>query len=508
MNHQSACLAQNGVLGSRKRTSCRRGDVPRIGVAVIIALCICMVSLLPQRAFAWGETKHPIEELLVQRMYLDDRHVFCGSSASWGTNRFGLFVFDRETETWKNYCAGDGFPANSIRAITEHNGSIDVVSRLGVARFDPGSEEYQVLASNPYGRAGPKTILELDEKTYTLSTDSLIEWDGEQRKVYNFPSAPPLPSEMAGRFGPRSDRYGFSFSQPVIVGNRIFFAYDRHGEYGSSTFGVGHFDIHSKAFEFLPSSIFQGNATDCFISGASIVFATARHLYEGNARPAAGFVEFVPKTGEFRSWEGLQLPGAPRAIFCVEQDETDYWIGTDRGVFRIDKEDRNCTHYAVRKAVMPRDGVNVHAMYGDLHGSNQYPVVTELAKGATVDLLGVYDAWCEIDAPCRIDGYIPASVVGDGPTWVTGDRVGSYISIKQPRTQKTAVKVRSSDESNTLLMLGWENPPKDAYRVTGRAGRLPSMQWYQIEIPTAWVSRDCVSFVMEKVDSISNSRED
>ena len=64
---------------------------------------VLTLVLSPTVCFSWGESKHPISELLIQRVYLDTNYVFCGYDAYWGTNVFGLFVFDRRTETWTNY---------------------------------------------------------------------------------------------------------------------------------------------------------------------------------------------------------------------------------------------------------------------------------------------------------------------------------------------------------------------------------------------------------------------
>ena len=63
-------------------------------IAVVLSPTICL---------SWGESKHSITELLIKKVYLDKNYVFCGSDAHWGTNVFGVFVFDRRTETWTNY---------------------------------------------------------------------------------------------------------------------------------------------------------------------------------------------------------------------------------------------------------------------------------------------------------------------------------------------------------------------------------------------------------------------
>jgi hypothetical protein len=67
-------------------------------------LCFLIGAILiPATCLSWEESKHPITELLIQRVYVDTNYVFCGSDAYWGSNVFGLFVFDRRTETWFNY---------------------------------------------------------------------------------------------------------------------------------------------------------------------------------------------------------------------------------------------------------------------------------------------------------------------------------------------------------------------------------------------------------------------
>lgn len=73
-------------------------------------IVVFAVLVSPILVFPWGESMHPISEILIHHIVLTEDYVFCGSDASWGTNEFGLFVFDRKGNTWKNHSKGNEFP--------------------------------------------------------------------------------------------------------------------------------------------------------------------------------------------------------------------------------------------------------------------------------------------------------------------------------------------------------------------------------------------------------------
>ncbi len=446
------------------------------------------VFLIPKIGFSWGESKHPIDEVLVQEILLTEDYVFCGTDASWGTNKFGLFVFDRRTETWSNYCKGNNFPSNEIKKIERKGQDVDV----SFARFDLTTGKYEVKkGSFKYGP--PTYILKIGNKTYTVAVDSIVVSNGDKEKVYRSSIYPPNHYNIS-----KQTRDKYIFSYPIFYENKIYFAYNLHVGPDSHTEGIGSFDLSDNSFNFYPSKIFKaGYTTDCFIHNSSIIFSTAEFGYEGNARRAVGFVEFSPADLSFKIWNELPLPSDSLAIFGLEQDSLEYWIGTDRGVFRINKKTGKCIHYGIRKGLMPRDGINVHSFY-DSHPFNKYPVVAELNKCDTAEILGVLNGWCEIKAPTKIKGLVSSSDVAE--EIAPSDRKHPRKVRLKTDKGKIEVKISSSDESNNLLVFGgWENPPKDEYICVGGTGSKNLIEWYRIIIPTAWIKMDNLTFSLEEI---------
>jgi len=461
-----------------------------------IFMVVLNIFLIPQIGFSWGERKHPIDEVLVQEILLTENYVFCGTDASWGTNDFGLFVFDRRTETWSNYCKGNNFPSNKIKKI-ERKGKIVYVrtwSNSGpIVRFDLNTGEYETVKKGSFKFGTPGFNLKIGEKNYNFVLDSIVVSSNNKEEVYRPSTPPPQYSQT-----PEVLRKGYSFSHPIFYENKIYFAYNFHEFYESCTKGIGSFDLSDNSFNFYPSKILKGgDITDCFIHNSSIIFSTASFVYEANAGRAVGFIEFSPADSSFKIWNEFPFPSDSLAIFGLEQDSLEYWMGTDRGVFRINKKTGECIHYGITKGLMPRDGRNVYSFY-DSNPLIQYPVVAELNKCDTAEILGVLNGWCEIKAPAKIKGLVSSSDVAEEIA-PSGRKNPRKVRLKTDKG-RIEVKIRSSEESNNLLVLGgWENPPEDEYICVGGSGSKNLIEWYRIIIPTAWIKMDNLTFSLEEI---------
>jgi hypothetical protein len=446
---------------------------------------IIVTLLAAGAALPWEETRHPIGEVLVQRLLLDERYVLCGTDAYWGTNTFGLFVFDRVTEAWTNYpLVEDELSASSaVKSIKKVGNHADVMFRRGLIRFDLNTGEAQADPEVRRERGPTVHTLETYGRKYTFSQNSVTVSDGTGERTY-LPATPP-PDPVTGK-----PLEHYAFCAPVLYGDRIFFGYN-HGRW---TVGLGSIGLEDTTFHFYPSDIFKGTATGGFVLWSSIIFTTAEYRYECNAGPAAGLVQFAPGESTFAIWQELPLPDYPLAIFCLEQDSLEYWLGTDRGVLRIDKMTNVVTQYGVRKGIAKRDGINIHACFGDLWKSrNQYPASAELNKGDSVELLEVYHGWCKIKAPEETRGFVSASDVSE------------VQSGEGPRTLKVmpdaVVRVRSSPDANALTKFDrFGNPPEEEYHAMGWVGPADSAEWYIITLPTAWVHKNDLIFSMGEVE--------
>lgn len=453
------------------------------------------IFLIPQIGFSWSERKHPIDEVLVEEILLTEDYVFCGTDASWGTNAFGLFVFDRKTETWSNYSRGNDFPSNEVKKIERKGQDVYVKSRGSTVRFDLYTGKHEIKKES-FNYGLPTYILKIGGKNYNFVYDSIVVSSNNKKEVYRPSTHPPQYYKI-----PEKLREGYYFSHPIFYKNKIYFAYNFIEYYDSYTKGIGGFDINDNSFNFYPSEIFKGgDITGCFKHNSSIIFPTAKCVYEANAGAAVGFVEFSPADSSFKIWKELPFPSDLLGIFGIEQDNLEYWIGTDRGVFRINKKTEECIHYGVRKALMPRDGINVHSSYEPSLGSfNQYPVIAELNKCDTAEILGVLNDWCEIKAPVEIKGFVSSSNVEE----VIKPSGRKYPGKARLKTDKgrVEVKINPNDKSSNLVVLDeWENPPEDEYICTGEAGKKNVINWYKIIIPTAWIKMDNLIFSLEEIE--------
>ncbi len=459
---------------------------------VILGLC-----LTPAVCFAWAESKHPIDELLIHELYLDSNYVFCGSAASWGTNIFGLFVFDRRRETWTNYSVANGFPSNKVFEIERRGDFVYVTSWKGVVRFNRHDGSFEVVDREYHrGRHLPlEFTLTIQGLDYRISGDSVIVHDGRASCLY-VPSSAEIPPPRYPKFA-----RAFRFTHPIVHQGKIFLAYVWTYEHSYETGGMASFDLGDRSFHFYPTDIFRSeDVTGSFLWDSSIILSTAEFVYEANARPAVGFVCFSPSDSSFSLWDELSLPEEPLALFQVEQDEKEFWIGTHKGVFRIDKRTGKCIHYQIKSGLIPKDGTNVFSSCGNLNERNESPLVAELDKGERVELIGVYKAWCEIPAPTDIVGF----VAGLDVEQVVGSAEPPhprFVQLKSVRNRTIEIKSASRRESTTLAAFDSRNPPKSQYELVGeRDKRSPDgtmlVKWYKIRLPTAWVHRDRMTYCL------------
>jgi hypothetical protein len=436
-------------------------------------------------AFPWEEPSHSPEEVLVHRLLLDENYVLCGTDAHWGSNTFGLFVFDRRTETWTNYpLVGGRLSASSkVKSIDKKGDHANVRFARGLIRFDLNTGEVQVGPEVTFKQQSPTTdTVKINDREYIFCSDSIVVSEGTEKRTYS-----PVTSTLTDPNTGKPLKHTV-FCSPIAYGDRIYFGYISD----FWTVGLGSFGLEDTTFHFYPSNIFKGQTTSAFIRGSSIIFATAEFRFEGNAGPAAGLVQFTPSETTFSIWRELPLPEYPIAILCLEQDTSEYWLGTDKGVFRMDKKTNVSTHYGITKGIIARDGVNVYGCLGD-PGMNQYPVVAELNKGESVELLKVYHGWCEINAPVEIRGHVSISDVSE------------VHSEERPLTVKVepeaVVRVNTRPDSNVLVRFNrFGNPPEDEYQVMGWSGQVGSERWYTIIMPTAWVHKDDLTFSMGEVE--------
>ena len=240
----------------------------------------------------------------------------------------------------------------------------------------------------------------IDDVNYRVYRDSVIVGTIPNIDAY-IPSSEQIP-EPTG-IQPIPKNLSPIFSYPVVYENKIYMPYDL-GLAVTSTYteGIGVFDIAEKTFHFYGSGIFRGTVTGGFVYDSLIIFPTARFLYEANARPAAGFVAFNLTNSTFSEWKELPLPDKPLAIFQVAQDEREYWLGTDKGIFRITKKTHKSAHYQITKGIVSKDSTNVHYSCGGLLKENSSELVTKLEKGKEVEIVAVLNQWCEISVPKEI----------------------------------------------------------------------------------------------------------
>jgi len=452
-------------------------------------IIVFAVFLLPFIVFPWGESRHPISKVLIHHIVLTEEYVFCGSDASWGTNSFGLFVFNRKENTWKNYSKGNEFPFNRIKGMKKEGKYIYLNYRSKIVRFDLTTMEYEITTDKTFetksGKYGEYRI-EVGEDIYKLLKHSIIKENRGKETEYSPANPPPGFSELS-----ESREYGYWFLTPILLNNKIYFAYNFSVGPSLNTRGLGSFDLSSKIFEYYPSDIFKsGSISDRFVKDSLIIFSTATYAYEANAFPSVGFVSFCATNSIFKLWKGFPLPSASLAIFCVEQDSIEIWIGTNRGVYKIKKKTKECEHYGIKKDIVAEDTINLYSDYR--RGIRS--MGAKLAKGDSVEILGVYNKNCEILSPVDIIGYVLKSDVKEKLKSDTGSGMSvSSVKLKFGRN-RPQIKRKPEEESKALKVFDYSPLPVDRKYILIDSILTENNIWYKIKIPTVWVRRDDLIF--------------
>jgi hypothetical protein len=465
-------------------------------------LLFCLVIILmtiSNVCFPWGENEHPISELLIERLYLDTNYVYCGSDALWGTNAYGLFVFNRKTETWTNYPSL--FESNldlrvrDVKVIEREGDFIYATYRTGIAlkfnRTDGAVEEvngrrwefqpqFSIISNNMNYRISQNTVVvesTKDTSMYSPSSEQITKPTGVE----------PIPENLTP-----------IFSHPVLYHNNIYMPYDLDlGVPSSWTNGIAVFDVIKKTFSFYGSDIFKGSVTGSFIFDSLLIFSTASREYEFNARPAAGFVAFNPRDFRFSLWQGLPLLDTNFAIFQVEQDEGEFWIGTDKGVLRIDKATKKTWHYQITKGIAQKDSLKIYSSCGNFE-SNSSMVVAQVNKGDSVDLLGEMYEWCEIKSSKIISGWVEAKYV---EKVIAKDIAHKNILKFKPLNEFEVIPVKAGPylEIPILMTINANSLLEHEYELIDNIGSNNQISWYKIRLPSAWINMDNLNFLLGEI---------
>ncbi len=461
-------------------------------------LTICLIAacaLAPAICFSWGEGKHPISELLIHHVCLDSNFVFCGSHAHWGTNDFGVFFFDRRTETWTNY-PDVGVSDRRIDPIADFKAQGDWISvefYSGIIhRFNCKDRLHEIISNRKKRESWPLGYqMKVGRTEYWIDRDSVVVVEDNDTMSYRS-AGQDIPEPIG--IQPVARDLNPTFATPLVHQNKVYLPYDLGLAITTThTDGIAVFHLDKRTFEFFTSEVLRGTVTDHFVYDSLIIFSTAKFWYERNAGPAAGFVAFDPTTSAFSSWKELPLPDEPLAIFDVAQDQGEYWIGTDKGVFRIDKNTEEIRHYQIAWGIVSKDIALVHSSGGD--GT---PVVARLDKGRDVDILAVWNGWCEIKSPRNIAGFVEGKYV-EG---VTLGKDGDQICRFGPLEKKERIAVRVSDEPDAELMveLHANSLREYEYKVVARVQKHGQPVWYKIKLPTAWINMDDLVFQLGEVE--------
>jgi len=452
--------------------------------------------LSPILVFPWGESMHPISEVLIHHIVLTEDYVFCGSDASWGTNEFGLFVFNRKENTWENYSKGNEFPFNTIKGMEKEEKYLYVNYRSKIVRFDLTTMEYEITTDKTFEAKGGifgEYRIGVGEDIYKLLKHSIIKESRGEETEYLPANLPPGFSEL-----PESQEYGYWFSTPILLNNKIYFAYNFSAGPSLNTRGLGSFDLNSKTFKYYPSDIFKsGSISDRFVKDSLIIFSTATYAYEANAFPSVGFVSFAPSNSSFELWKGFPLRSDSLAIFCLEQDSIEIWIGTNRGVYKINKKNKECEHYGIKKGIVAEDTINLYSDFDiRVRPAEKIPMVAKLAKGDSVEILGVYNDNCEILSPVDILGYVLKSHVKEKVKFDSQSGT-SKASVKldfSDYRHKPHIKREPKEESETLVVFNYRPLPVDRKYILIDSIAIKNNIWYKIKVPTVWFARDNLTF--------------
>lgn len=477
---------------TRTKTSISRNK--KAGRALIFC-CMVMFALKPVVCFSWGESEHPIGELLIHHVYLDSNYVFCGSHAHWGTNDFGVFLFDRKMETWTNYpdVGVSDRRFDPIKDFKSQGDWVYVEFYSGIVhRFNSRDGSHEII-SNPKRRERYPLSYQINVEgiEYWISHDSIVVLEDDDTISYK-PAGQGIPKPTGSQ--PLSKALRPIFSQPVLFQNKIYMPYDL-GLAGITTYtdGIAVFDVSQKEFQFYGSDIFKGTVTGGFVHKSLIVFPTAGYHYEGNATPAAGFVAFSPSDLTFSLWKELSLPQEPLAIFQLAQDDKEYWVGTDKGVFRIDKKKKEAIHYQITAGIVAKEGADVCAAQGGY-------VVAKLDKDREVELLAVWNGWCEIISPKNIGGFIEGKYVGSVTFRNKAHENVCRFNPLRPG-EKIPVRLSAQPDAELILELDASSLKEHEYKVAATVTSKDQPTGYMIKLPTVWISMDDLLFQLGEVDN-------
>ncbi|MCK4328590.1 hypothetical protein KAX02_01985 [candidate division WOR-3 bacterium] len=461
-----------------------------------VGLIVGFISILiPASSFCWGESKHSIDEVLIQRMYLDTNYVFCGCRAYWGTNKYGLFVFDRRTEEWKNY---RGFGLQVEKIIKSGNNVIIKFSDPGIRYV-----KSNLVDGSWIGCKKPieeKKLFQWEIETngikYGVSADSITIMEDEYETVYR-----PNPEQIPPPRGIESFvqiQPNLFLIHPISLGTKIYSAFAVNHEMHTIAKGVTAFDINNKSFEFFLSDLVVG-CTGSFVGDSCIIFPTAFFGYEINAQPAVGFVSFDPKNLTFSKWNGANLPEEPLALFCVEQDEREYWIGTDKGVFRTNKATGRCIHYNIVGGTVVKDSTPVHAGCGNF-GENYTPIAYFLNKGDEVELIGELNEWCEIKSLVQVTGWVVEKCIKKK---IFQDGVLSHVKLGM-EYWATIWSEPNRKSLPPLAILEIKKGKEPKYKVIKKFVKTfengQEEHWYALRLSTAWVNLNKLLYKFGEVE--------
>jgi hypothetical protein len=457
---------------------------------------VLTLVLAPRMCLSWGEFKHPISELLIHHVCIDSNYVFCGSHAHWGTNDFGVFLFDRRGETWTNY-PDVGMSGRRSDPITDFKTKGDWVSVEfhggTIHRFNCKDGLHEIISNRKAKEPLPLGhLIKVEGTEYWINRDSIVVVEDNDTMSYR-PAIQNIPKPTGVQPVPKA--LNLIFSNPLIYQNKLYLPYDLIlGGPGYYTEGIAVFDIANKVFRFYRSDIFKGSVTGSFVHDSLIIFLTARFAYEGNASPAAGFVAFSPTDSSFFIWKGLHLPDEPLAIFQVAQDYREYWIGTDKGIFRVDKKTTETKHYQIVQGIVRKDTTLVHSGRGE-----HSPIAAELKKGQHVDIVAEWYEWCEIKSPRHIAGFVQGKFVAGVALSEDGKE---NICRFKPLDWRDRIPVRVSADPHADLMaeLDASSLQEYEYKMVAKVAKQGQPTWYKIKLPTAWINMDDLVFQLGEVE--------
>jgi hypothetical protein len=458
----------------------------------LIFISLIAILLFPRMSFSWGESKHPISELLIHHVCIDSNYLFCGSHAHWGTNDFGVFLFDRRTETWTNY-PDVGVSDRRFDPITDFEAQDDWISvefYSGIIhRFNCEDRSHEIISNRKRKESFPLGYqIKVEGTEYWIDRDSVVVVEDNDTTSYR-PASQDIPEPTGIQPVPKV--LTPIFATPLVHQNKMYLPYDLGlAVVTTYTDGIAVFDLVEKTFEFHTSELLRGTVTDHFVYDSLIVFSTTTFWYEGNASPAVGFIAFDPASATFSNLKGLPLPDEPLAIFQVAQDQREYWIGTDKGVFRIDKKTNKTTHYQIAKGIVAKDGSEVRA---------QGYLVTKLDKGWEVELLAVLNAWCEIKSPRHVSGFVEGKYIA-GVTLQkdSHDHICSFRPLHGE--ERIPVRVSADPEAEIMVYLDANSLKDYEYKMVAKVAKQGQPTWYKIKLPTAWVNMDDLVFQLGEVE--------